>query len=130
MFYSFSTQEERSNFNGSCFIEIAFCKLPSNTCVRRIVSVRSIHHWQDDSLYVNGDDMDEFFRSYSCIFDSGMYSNLKSGVVDCCGINYYEPKQIPAIIEKLFEKEPSDYQKLVDWLNCAKQYNGFYILGV
>ena len=130
MFYSFSTQEERRNFNGSCFIEIAFCKLPSNTHVRKIVSTHSIHHWQNDSLYVNGDDMDEFFRIYSCIFGYGVYHNLKSGVVDCFGINYYEPTRVPSIIAKLCQKEPVDYKKLVDWLNCAKQYNGFYILGM
>lgn len=74
--------------------------------------------------------MDEFFRIYSCIFDCGIYNNLKSGTVDCFGINYYEPTLVPSIIAKLCGKEPIDYKKLVDWLTRAKQYNGFYILGV
>lgn len=74
--------------------------------------------------------MDEFLDIYGDIFDCGTYNNLKTGIVDCFGINYYKPELIPSIIERLYEDKPKDYLKLIDWLNQAKQYNGFYILGV
>ena len=132
MFYTFSSQEERKYFGGSCFIEITFCKLSSKTCLKELVSVRSSGKsmYQNDSLYVNIKDMDEFLDIYGDIFNCGTYNNLKTGIVDCFGINYYKPELIPSIIKKLYEDKPKDYLKLIDWLYQAKQYNGFYILGV
>ena len=129
MFYSFASQEERKRVGGTCFIEIQYCKMPADTSMKQIVSV-SISHWHDDSLYISGDDENEFYDEYSGIFDCGIYNNLKVGAVDCCGINYYKPELIPLLIERICNKEPADYKKLVDWLGKAKQYNGFYILGL
>ena len=74
--------------------------------------------------------MDEFLDIYGDIFDCETYNNLKTGIVDCFGINYYKSELIPSIIERLYEDKPKDYLKLIDWLYQAKQYNGFYILGV
>ncbi len=129
MFYSFATQEERRRVGGTCFIEIQYCKFPAGTSVKQIVSV-SIDHWYDDSLYISGDDENEFYDEYSSIFDCGIYNNLKTGTVDLYGINYYKPELIQPLIEKICKKEPADYKKLADWLDKAKQYNGFYILGL
>lgn len=124
----FNSQEERRRFGGSAFIEIQFCKMPFNTKAKKIVAVNSITHWQNDSLYI--DEADKFFQEYSHIFNSGIYHNLKTGIVDIFGINYYAPSLIDPIIEKLQADKPIDYELLIDWLRKAKEYNGFYILGI
>ena len=130
LFHTFSSQEERRKFNGSDFLEIQFCKMPQKTEVEIIIAVDSINHWLDDSLYVSGDDHNTFFQEYGGIFDCGIYNNLETGPIDICGINYYGPDLIDAIIKKLLTIRPTDHERLVDWLNTAKKYNGFYILGL
>ena len=128
LFHVFSSQEERRNFGGSAFIEIQFCKMPYGTESKKLVAVNSINHWQNDSLYI--DDENTFYQEYSNIFNCGIYSNLKSGTVDIFGINYYAPSLVDSIIAKLQKDKPSDYQRLIEWLNKAKEYNGFYVLGI
>ncbi len=130
LFHTFSSQEERRKFNGSDFFEIQFCRLPKKTEVEIIVAVDSISHWLDDSLYVSGDDDNAFFEEYDYIFDGGIYNNLETGIIDPYGITYYGPELIGTIIAKLLEVRPTDCEKLIEWLNTAKKYNGFYILGV
>lgn len=130
LFHTFSSQEERRIFGGSDFIEIQFCRLPQRTEVEIITAVDSVNHWLDDSLYVSGDEHSAFYQEYVNIFGCGIYNSLQSGTMDLCGINYYGSDLIDAIIEKLLKIRPTDYERLVDWLNTAKKYNGFYILGV
>ena len=105
-----------------------FCKLPVGTSVKESVAVDSIKRWQNDSLYIA--DENKFFREYSCIFNCGIYNNLRSGTVDIYGINYYEPSLTDSIIERLYKYKPVDYAVLTKWLNKSKEYNGFYILGL
>ncbi|MCM1523874.1 MAG: hypothetical protein NC120_05395 [Ruminococcus sp.] len=95
-----------------------------------ITAADNVSHWLDDSVYVSGDDCNTFFEEYSRIFDAAIYNNLKTGTMDLCGLNYYAPDLIDPIIAKLLKIRPTDYRKLVEWLNTAKKYNGFYILGV
>ena len=128
LFLTFNSQEERREYGGSKFIEMQFCRLPTGTKTKKVVAVRSIKHWQNDSLYVYAEDT--FCQEYSQIFNCGIYNNLESGMFDMFGINYYAPSCIDPIIEKLLETKPVDYEPLVEWLNKAKQYNGFYILGL
>ena len=128
LFLVFDSQEDRREYGGSAFIEMQFCRLPAGTVTKDIVAVKSINHWQSDSLYIN--DENAFYQEYSQVFNCGIYNNLKSGVVDIYGINYYAPSFIDSIIEKLREEKPVDYEALVEWLNKARQYNGFYILGL
>lgn len=128
LFHVFSSQEERRDFGGSLFIEIQFCKLSKGVKTKKIVAVNSIENWQNDSLYIS--DENTFFREYGKIFDCGIYSNLKRGVVDIFGINYYSPSSVDSIIAKLNKEKPSDYITLAEWLARAKEYNGFYILGL
>lgn len=71
-----------------------------------------------------------FYNEYSRILNCGMYGNLKCGVVDIFGINYYAPSLIDTIIEEIKKNKPLDYETLIEWLNKAKQYNGFYVLGM
>lgn len=128
MFYTFSSQEERRDFGGSGFIEFQFCKMPSGTRIHEIVLVESIRHWRDDSLYVA--DESAFYEEYSHIFDNGTYADLGHGTVDLYGINYYAPDAIDGIMRKILLHVPVDHRKLVEWLERAKAYNGFYILGI
>ncbi len=129
MFYSFSSQIERRKFGGSDFLEIQFCKMLSQTTIEIITAVDSITHWLNDSLYIYGDDINTFLQEYGCVFDCGIYNNLETGMVDPFGINYYGPDLIDSIRTKLLEMRPTDYEKLAEWLNRAKKYNGSYILG-
>ena len=128
MFYIFKSQEERRNFGGSAFLEIQFCRLPLGTKIDKITAIDSITNWQNDSLYT--DDENWFYEQYSAIFSCGVYNNLKTGTVDVYGINYYSPGQTDLIIEKLQTKQPECYMVLIEWLREAKNYNGFYILGI
>ncbi len=111
-------------------MEIQFCRMPPKTDLEIIIAVDSIHHWLNDSLYISGDDDNTFMQAYDDIFDCGIYNNLETGAIDPCGINYYGPDLIDPIIAKLLDIKPADHEKLVEWLNTAKKYNGFYILGV
>lgn len=117
LFLTFDSQEERRKYGGSAFIEMQFCKLPPKTKTKNIVKSKNINNWQNDSLYINNEDA--FYQEYSRIFNCDIF-----------GINYYDPLSIDPIIEKLHEKKPIDYEALVAWLKKAKQYNGFYILGL
>ena len=128
LFHIFTSQEERRNHGGSAFIEMQFCKLPPDAKTKKRVAVSSIHHWQNDSLYI--DDLNLFYQEYSHIFDCGIYNNLKSGIVDLYGINYYSPSSIDSIIHRILAETPKDYEIIVDWLTKGKAYQGFYILGI
>lgn len=130
LFHTFSSQEERRKYNGSDFFEIQFCKFPKGTALERIVAVDGVRHWLPDSLYVSGNDAYIFLKEYGNIFDCGIYSNLGTGAIDPYGINYYEPGLICTRIAKLMEIRPMDHEKIAGWMNTAKKYNGFYILGV
>ena len=130
LFHTFSSQEERRKYGGSAFIEIQYCKLPIRTREKMLVAVRSISHWKNDSLYIHVDNIDVFYKEYSSSFDCCIYNNLKTGIIDIFGINYYAPTIIDSLIEKLNKNKPTDYEYLIEWINKAKNYNGFYILGI
>lgn len=128
MFHIFDSQEKRRKYGGSAFTEFQFCRLPMGTPIEKTVEVESINHWQNDSLYVYFED--DFFAEYGQIFDCGTYCNLKTGTVDLYGINYYSLALIDGLIDRINEKKPADHEVLTEWLNRAKQHNGFYILGI
>lgn len=128
LFHTFNSQDERREFGGSAFIEIQYCKLPADTKLKKIVASKSINNWQNDSLYVNNEEL--FYEEYSSIFDRGVYNNLKTGVVDIFGINYYNTQLVDAILEHLEKEKPTEWDVLTSWLKKAKYFNGFYILGL
>lgn len=128
LFYTFPSQETRKNFGGSALIEIQFCKRPSETKIKELVAASNIDHWWDDSLYVRDEDL--FYREYSHILQCGIYSNLKCGIVDIYGINYYAPSSLDSIIKTIYKEKPADHNAFIPWLIRSKQYNGFYILGL
>ncbi len=120
LFHVFNSQEERRAYGGSAFIEIQFCKLSSKRKVTERKALRSIHHWQNDSLYLYVNDVDLFCNEYRHVFDN----------LDIFGMNYFVPELINPIIEKLVTAQPKEYELLVEWLSKAKEYNGFFILGI
>lgn len=130
MFHSFESREARRAFGGSAFIEIQYCRSKSTARIKKIVSLRAINDWQDDSLYVYVDDMDEFYSNYEDIFRDGVYSNGKKGDIDLYGINYYSPEQLTEIIDKIERQKPIDYEILLEWLKQGINYNGVYFLGI
>ena len=130
LFYSFSSQTERRESGGSNFIEFQCCKLKRGTSIKKIISVDHIEHWKNNSLYLSGDNMEEFLLLYSNIFNKGIYNNGKSGAVDLFGINYYPPELEKAIVNRLRERNSEDDRILTDWLMTADEHNGLYILGV
>ena len=130
LFHSFSSQTERREYGGSDFIELQCCKLKRGTSIKKIISIDHIEHCKTDSLFLSGDDMDNFIFLYSDIFNQGFYNNGKSGSLDLFGINYYPPELEEAIIKRLRERNSDDDRILTDWLMTANEHNGLYILGV
>lgn len=128
LFQTFRSQAERRRQGGSCFVELQFCRMPPGTPVRILVDVDSIRNWMDDSLYV--DDETVLYREYGRFFTGGVYNNLRRGPVDLYGINYYESAMIDPLMERLRREQPPEYETLMSWLERAKDYNGFYILGI
>lgn len=128
MFLSFTSQDERSSYGGTAFIEIQFCRLPEDASIESKVDPCNIENWQDDSLYI--EDIKSFDTAYAGIFIDGIYSDLEAGPMDIYGINYYYPDQIELFIERLEDKKPEDYEIITKWLENALNYNGFYILGI
>ena len=55
---------------------------------------------------------------------------MKTGTVDLYGVNYYTPDLIDTVVKRIQNEKPADYKTLLSWLEKAKEYNGFYILGV
>ena len=129
LFHSFSSQTERREYGGSDFIELQCCKLKRGTSIKKIISIDHIEHWKTDSLFLSGDDMDNFISLYSDIFNQGFYNNGKSGSLDLFGINYYPPELEEAIIKRLRERNSEDDRILTDWLMTADEHNDLYILG-
>lgn len=130
LFHTFSSKEEMGSYGGSGFVELQFCCMPFQTDIKNLVDIKNIQNWKDDSLYIISDDVEKFEQEYSCFFDCGVYNNLKSGAVDLFGVNYYKSDLIDGIIERLNKKKMTDSEVLIEWLDKAKSYNGFYILGI
>ena len=126
----FLTDIERKRLGGSCFIELQYCRLPAGTPLPKLVSVGAIRFLKADSLYVSGDDQNDFFEAYKDILTGGVYNDLKTGAVDLWGINYYSPEMTDTLIGRLSSAKPPEYERLIGWLKAAASGNGFYVLGV
>jgi hypothetical protein len=130
MFHSFENQAERRAYGGSAFIEFQYCKVKNGTPEKKIVSVNSVRHWQDDSLYVYIDDIENFLHYYGPFFINGLYNNMQHGEIDMYGINYYTPSQVIESIYAIESIKPPEYSMVLNWLKNASKYNGIYILGI
>ena len=132
LFHAFRSQEERRAYGGGDFLQFAFCTLDRGTPIQNIVSNEAVSPllWNNSSLYLSGDDWNEFYDDYGTILTSATYANLEKGPLDWCGINYFSPEQLGLIIEQLQTKQPKDYAPLLAWLKQGTGYNGFYVLGL
>ena len=126
MFLKFDSQKERSQYGGTCFIELQFCKCPEGTDLKTILS--DYNFWLDDSLYVYGDD--PFYAVYGPVFGNGIHPDMTKSYPDPWGVTYYRADQIDDIIERAEKKKPLGYKILTEWLNEAKEYNGIIIHGM
>ena len=126
MFLRFASQDDRKKYGGSCFIEMQFCFLPASASSKRILN--SHDYWRDDSLYIHGDS--PFYTEYKDVFGKGLYHNMSEGSFDPYGITYYKADLIDGIIRRALELKPEEHELLIEWLEEAKKYNGFYILGI
>ena len=124
MFHEFRDQEERRRFGGSCFIELQYCRMEKGTPVERIVSIDSIRNWEDDSLYIHGDDQMAFYDQYAAVLGWTTF-------METYGISYFSCEQTADVMEAVTRLKPIRYEVLTDWLEYAKErYNGFCILGI
>lgn len=123
MFKKYNSKEK------SACLEFAYCKLPNKSNIKKITNISHIPFNAEDSLCVAFPFIKDFIEEYDDIFTGGTYQNLESGPVDVCGLNYYNPELTNQIINKVRTQKPKEYELLLNWLEEAKQYNGFYILG-
>ena len=126
MFLKFRSQEERRQYGGSCFFELQFCRSAADQSLEDILHQSS--YWEDDSLYVHGDK--PLYSVYGSIFGKGVHPDMTEGYLDSWGITYYKSDLIDVIIERAAQSKPEGYEVLIEWLDEARNYNGFYILGV
>ena len=130
LFHTFQNQEERRSFGGDDFIEFQYCRLKPGTSMEERLSLEWLDHWEDDSLYLCGDDWPEFAENYGEIITGGTYATLEQGPLDWCGVNYFTPAQRDAIMSRVLTEKPRDAQVLLDWLSREPESNGFYVLGL
>lgn len=130
LFHMFRSQEQRRAFGGSDFIELQYCRLTHGTDAVKLVATGAIEHWENDSLYIYGDDMEVFYSNYEEIITGGLYSNMSHGPMDLFGINFYTQEQAKQIAQQLRTRKPLEYETLLTWLEKGKRYIGFYVLGV
>ena len=81
---------------------------------------KNIRHWQDDSLYVQDENL--FYQEYGDIF---CLSPL-----DLYAFSDYAPSRLEGIIRAVQKSRPIEADTLLDWLCRAREYNGFYLLGI
>ncbi len=128
LFLKFDTQESRRKYGGSCFIELQFCRRPAGTKIKQILE--GYAHWKDDSLYVYDDKQSEFYIKYKDVIGLGIHPNMSEGYFDTWGVTYYGSNRIGDIKERLKEHKPGEHEVLLEWLEEAEKYNGFYVFGV
>lgn len=83
LFHIFNSQEERKKYGGSDFIELQYCGLEKGTAIEDIVSADKIKHWQNDSLYIFGDDINLFYKHYGGIV-TGELTAIKNAALWIC----------------------------------------------
>ena len=130
LFHIFENQAERRAFGGGDFVEFQVCRLKPGTSLEESLSGEWPDHWEDDSLYLCGDDWPEFTEIYGEILTGGTYGNLEQGPLDWCGINYFTPEQEQVILARLETEKPPEYGTLLDWFRRGGVHNGFYVLGI
>ena len=120
MFLKFKNQDERKKFGGTAFIELAYFKRKNRFKIFDKFLKKKKLFWNNDSLYVYVDDIDEFHKLYDEVFNGCNYY----------GSNYYSKEKTLEIINLLKQKQPKEYLVLVEWLEVALSYDGFWFYGI
>lgn len=122
MFLQFENQETRRENYGSAFLELAYCKLDTKASIKKKLKINNLPNWQNDSLYVYVDNLDDFYNEYKKALDI-------SGD-ELFAVKYFSAEETNKLIEILKSEKPTEFQVFVNWLNYAMNNNGFYILGI
>jgi len=132
MFLKFKTKEDRKSLytDSTAFIELQYCKMPKNSKIRKMLSLKHAKYCEIDSLYIHFDDFDLFLDNYAEILNNTTYNNLGKGPFDMYGYNYYEPSQVIKIIDRIKKIKPVNFNEMLKWLEESQNYNGFYIIGI
>lgn len=125
----FEDQEIRRQKYGSAFLEISYRKSRKGLFAKNPFAISSLPNWQNDSLYVFIDDIDEFCLLYKDLFGEGYYQNGKTGKFDNFGVTYYTADTVDEIIKRILAQKPVEHEIITEWLSGARN-NGFYILGI
>lgn len=121
----FITEEDRI---GTCYLEFQYCKKKKPIKSNK-VNVGVIEYWKKDSLLISVEDFDVFDRLFADIFNCALLANGETGF-DFFGPNYYDKETAKKIMKEL-KGIDNKYNNLLIWLDkAAKEYNGFYILGI
>lgn len=130
LFHVFPSQEERRAFGGGDFVEFQYCRLKPGTSMEELLSLEWLDHWEDDSLYVRGDDWGAFYAAYGALITGGTYQNLECGPLDWCGVNYFTPEQRDEFMTRMEAERPPEYETLLEWFRRGPRSSGFYVLGL
>lgn len=122
--------EKNDKGNNTNYIEFQVCYKCLNTSHELLVKVDSISFNVESSIYIDFLDYEKFISIYGIYFNNCMHNNLSEGALDPYGINYFSLDKTKLIIEKISTVKPFECEKLIDFLNKAKDNNGFYILGI
>lgn len=113
---------------GSCYLEFQFCKIDKPLKYSK-VKVHKTEYWKKDSLLINYEDFEAFYKLHSDVFNCAQLPNGETGF-DFFGINYYDSETTLKILNEL-KKFGEKHKILLLWLQKAMDnYNGFYILGI
>lgn len=112
------------------YIEIQICMADVNTSPYELVNIKNIHFGLSSSIYIDFKNYEQFFQKYNIYFNNALHANLEENELDPYGINYFSVDKTIHIIDKIKNDKPLEYDKIINFLNKAKDNNGFYILGI
>ena len=122
-------RKSEKNYN-SDYIELQICETNLKTNVRDLVKVENVNFNHDSSLFINFEEYAKFIENYGTYFKNALHSNLEESSLDLYGVNYFSRDKVIKIIDEIFKNKPLDFEIILNFLNLAKEKNGFYILGI
>lgn len=117
-----------SEKKGSAYYEFQYCK--KTWPLPKLTSPGGYGYWEKDSILVHIDNDEEFFENYRQYLEP---TNAPDGTAGFCyyGVNYYTKEQAKALLKRISEDKPKEYEVVVAWLEKAvTDYNGFFFLGI
>lgn len=122
--------ENTERKKGTEYLEFQICRKNIDTNIDDLIDTKKISFWEESSLHVNLEQVEEFINVYGCYFDNGIHADKTKGELDIFGINYYPVDKAKNIIKAISKDRPKNLEKLLTFLKKAENENGFYILGI